>query len=43
MAVASSLQNGLSGYVDMGLVLLWILLYLFPTASSQGPLLLFCD
>ena len=44
-AVASSLLSGLSGYVDIGLVLLWIyiLLYLFPPASSQGPLLLFWD
>jgi hypothetical protein len=24
VAVASSLQNGLSGYVDIGLILLWI-------------------
>jgi hypothetical protein len=38
-AVASSLLSGLSGYVDIGLVLL-ILLYLFPPASSQGPLLI---
>jgi hypothetical protein len=39
----SSLLSGLSGYVDIGLVLLRILifLYLFPPASSQGPLLLF--
>ena len=37
--MASSLLSGLSGYVDIGLVLLWIyiLLYLFPPASSQGP------
>jgi hypothetical protein len=44
-AVVSSLLSGLSGYVDVGLVLLWllILLYLFPPASSQGPLLLFWD
>ena len=44
-AVASSLLSGLSGYVKIGLVLLWIyiLLYLFPPASSQGPLLLFWD
>jgi hypothetical protein len=44
-AMASSLLSGLSGYVDLGLILLWIniLLYLFPPASSQGPLLLFCD
>ena len=44
-AVASSLLSGLSGYVDIGLVLLWIfiLLYLFPPVSSQGPLLLFWD
>jgi hypothetical protein len=42
-AVASSLLSDLSGYVDIGLVLLWILilLYLFLPASSQGPLLLF--
>jgi hypothetical protein len=40
-AVASSLLSSLSGYVDIGLILLWIqiLLYLFPPASSQGPLL----
>ena len=44
-AVASSLLSGLSGYVDIGLVLLWIqiLLYPFPPASSQGPILLFWD
>ena len=44
-AVASSLLSGLSGYVDIGLVLLWIqiLLYLFPPAFSQGSLLLFWD
>ena len=42
-AVASSLLSGLSGYVDIGLVLLWILLYMFPPGSSQGPLLLFWD
>ena len=37
--------SSLSGYVDIGLVLLWIeiLLYPFPPASSQGPLLLFWD
>uniref|UniRef100_A0A4W5K9E9 Protein kinase, cAMP-dependent, catalytic, alpha, genome duplicate b n=1 Tax=Hucho hucho TaxID=62062 RepID=A0A4W5K9E9_9TELE len=37
-AVASSLLSGLSGYVDIGLVLLWIyiLLDLFPPASSQA-------
>jgi hypothetical protein len=42
-AVASSLLSGLSGYVDIGLVLLWILilLYLFPPAL--GPLLLSWD
>ena len=42
-AVASSLLSGLSGYVDIWLVFLWIqiLLYLFPPTSSQGPLLLF--
>ena len=36
--MASSLLSGLSGYVDIGLVLLWIsiLLYLFPPVSSQG-------
>ena len=34
--MASSLLNGLLGYVDIGLILL------FPPASSQGPLLLFC-
>jgi hypothetical protein len=37
-AVASSLQSGLSGYVDIGLVLLWKNI-LFPPASAQGPLL----
>ena len=44
-AVASSLLSGLSGYVDIGLVLLWIkiLLYMLPPATSQGPLLLFWD
>ena len=38
-------MSGLSGYADIGLVLLWIwiLLYLFPPSSSQGPLLLFWD
>ncbi|MEW3697511.1 hypothetical protein QOZ28_30730, partial [Pseudomonas aeruginosa] len=37
-AVASSLLSGLSGYVDIGLVFLWIyiLLYLFPPASSRS-------
>jgi hypothetical protein len=36
-AVASFLLSGLSGYVDIGLILLWIwiLLYLFPPASSH--------
>ena len=35
-AVASSLLRGISGYVDIGLILLgiYILLYLFPPASS---------
>jgi hypothetical protein len=43
--VASSLLRGLSGCVNIGLVLMWIkiLLYPFPPASSQGPLLLFWD
>ena len=42
-AVASSLLSGLSRYVDIGLVLTVDMdtLYLFPPASSQGPLLLF--
>ena len=44
-AVASSLLSGLSGYVNVGLVLMWIqvLLYLFPPASSKYILLLFWD
>jgi hypothetical protein len=44
-AVASSLLSGISGYADIELVLLWIeiLLYLFPPASSHGSLLLFWD
>ena len=43
--MASYLLSGLSGYVHIGLVLLWIsiLLYPFHPASSQGPLLLFWD
>ena len=39
---ASSWLSGLSGYVDIGLWI-YILLYPFPPASSQGPLLLFWD
>ena len=44
-AVASSLLSDHWGYVNIGLVLLWIeiFLYLFPPASLQGPLLLFWD